>query len=121
MSITQFDKSNLKVVRGLINAALTDALAQHGLTATIGNITYSDADFKCKLTVSCGSNEDAAKREFEKNAFLFGLKPDDYGRDFSFNGKMFKLVAIKPRSTKYPLVGIDSAGKRYKFPEHAVK
>ncbi len=121
MSIKQFDKSNLKVVRGLINAVLTDALAEHGLSVNIGNISYSDNDFHCKLNVSCGSNEDAAKREFEKNAFSVGLKPDDYGRDFSFNGKMFKLIGIKPRSTKYPLVGIDGAGKRYKFPEHAVK
>lgn len=121
MPITKFDKSNLKVVRALANAALTEALAEHGLTATIGNITYSDADFNCKLTVSCGSDEDAAKREFEKNAFRFGLTADDYGRDFNFNGKMFKLIGIKPKASKYPLVGLGSDGKRYKFPETAVK
>lgn len=121
MKISKFDKTNLKEVRDLINDALQAVLTKHGLTANIGSISYSDADFTCKLTVSCGSSDDAERREFEKYAPLFNLKANEYGSIFTVDGKSYELVALKPRSSKYPIIGMNDKGQRYKFSQGVLK
>jgi len=115
MKITKFNKANLREVREVINAALTDALSELGLTADIGNIKYGEADFNCKLTVSCGSDADAAQREWDKYAPMLGLTSEDFGKTFSQDGKLFTVVGIKPKSPKFPIIAMDASGTRYKF------
>ena len=119
--ITQFDKTNLKEVRAVINAALSEQLEKLGLTAKIGNITFSDADFRCKLEVSCGSTDDAARREWDKHAFLFGLTSEDFGKTFVHGGTAFTICGIKPKSRKFPVLAKNANGTTYKFPVAAVK
>ena len=121
MSINQFNRSNLKEVRDIINNALKDALAEHGLTANIGNITFTDEDFNTKLTVSCGTDTDAARREWDKHAYKFGLNSTHFGKPFMHNGKQFTITGIKPKSTKYPILAKNASGKAFKFPPHIVK
>jgi len=116
MKITQFNKSNLRELREVINGALADALSERGLTASMGNITFSDSDFNCKLTVSCGSNEDAAQREWNKYAPLKGLASEDFGKQFMQDGKVFTVIGIKPKSPRYPIIA-----KRFKFKASALK
>ena len=119
--ITRFDKTNLKEVREVINAALSDQLDKLGLTAKIGNISFSDADFRCKLEVSCGSADDASRREWDKHAPLFGLASEDFGKSFVHGGTAFTVCGIKPKSRKYPVLAKNLSGTTYKFPVAAVK
>ncbi len=121
MKITKFDKSNLEQVRAVINAALKTAMADLGLSSSIAKITYGERDFHCKLTVVCGSETDAARREFEKFAPLMGIDVDAFGKVFMVNGQMFEAVGIKPRSPKYPIIGEDENGEKYKFSADVLK
>lgn len=120
MPITKITKPNLRALRIEMDNALAGVLEKHGLSAKLGNISYSDTQFHCKLTVNCGSNDDAEKREFERQAFAYGLTGDDYRKSFTQNGNTFYIVGFKPRSPKYPILGEKSDGSRYKFTEDVV-
>lgn len=113
--ITRFDSSNLDEVRDQINNTLAAVLKQYGLTAKIGNIRYSSNDFRTTLTVSTGSNADAAQREFERHAYKFGLAVDLFGKSFMHHGEKFTITGIKPKSRKYPVLAKNAKGTTYKF------
>ena len=53
--------------------------------------------------------------EFGALASLFGLTEADYQRQFSVNGRNFKLVGFKPNNRKYPVIGMDENSRHYKF------
>ncbi|MGJ8725880.1 MAG: SprT family zinc-dependent metalloprotease [Roseibacillus sp.] len=56
------------------------------------------------------------ERLFQQTAPLFGLTFDDYHRLFQSGGQVFRLVALKPRNRKYPLIAENERGTQYKFP-----
>lgn len=116
--ITQFNRTNLKAVNDEINDVLSKVLEKYGLSVKLGDISFDDNSFKTKLTVSTGSKSDSLKRDFEKHAPKFGLKKSDFGKTINWSGEVFKIVGIKPRSTKYPLLA-EKKGVVYKLPLRA--
>ena len=64
-------------------------------------------------------NEEQEK-EFEKYAGLFDLSRSDYRRSFLSDGDIYFLVALKPRNRKYPVIGENQNGTRYKFPRNVL-
>ncbi len=46
---------------------------------------------------------DPGKDMFELLANGYGLKPTDYGREFSTGRETFRIVGIEPRRPKYPI------------------
>jgi hypothetical protein len=72
-----------------------------------------------------GENGIVASKEasdFKRLASKYGLSPDDLGKEFvGVNGKKFKLLGCKPRSSKYPLVAEEvGSGKKFKLTTAAV-
>jgi len=123
MSIT---KTSIKVIRAEVQEALNDVLAKHGLTAELGRISFSHSDFRCKLSASSATeavaeNTDAARLEWDLNAFRYGLKSGDFGKTFIASGKVFTITGLKTSRPKYPINAVDSKGTGYKFPANAVK
>jgi len=112
-----FDKTQLRKFREDFDRTLVEFSKKHGITLSIGNISYSGSEFHTKLTGYATANgENPEQIEFEKCCPLYGLSKDDYGKKFStFNGE-YSLVGFKPKSRKYPVIGKSANGARYKFP-----
>ena len=115
-NITKFTHSNLPNLRSELDAAINTVLAKHGLSANFGRFSFDDSTFTTKLTVNCGSNDDAALREFKKYAFRFDLTGDEFGKSFTHSQDTYTIVGLKPKSRKYPILAKNKAGKTYKFP-----
>ena len=113
-----FTKPVLKTLRTDIDAALAAVAAKHGITLDIGNISFDSNSFR--TTLSAKSSDVAVENdssEFDRYAARFGIKKEAFNEMFSFQGDMFTVVGIKPRSTKYPLLAKQrSNGKTYKLP-----
>jgi len=75
----------------------------------------SSVTFKLEISEKGENGEEPAEMEFRQWCNLFGLKPEDYGATFTYGGKTFKLVEICPTRPKYPFVGENAQGKRYKL------
>ena len=65
---------------------------------------------------------DQEKVAFTLHASAFGLTPDDFGRQFSFRKRLYKIVGCSPNSPRYPILGARVPdGKTFKFPADHVK
>ena len=112
-------KPMLKEVRKDIEAALKAVEAKHGLNLDLGSMTFTENSFTTKLSasvVSADGIDQGKKTEWERNAPMFGLDKDLFGKTFSMNGNQYEITEIKPRSRKYPVIGKDlKTGKSFKF------
>ena len=113
-----FDNKELNYYRKEMQEALKSFAEKNGLQVEVGHITYSDHTFTAKVNVVKAANKGEAERlEFEQSAEAFayeGITKDHYGREIKLAGKTYKLVGLKAKSPKFPLLVEDSTGKRYK-------
>ena len=121
-AITEMTRKNMNLIDGDVEAALQKVAEERGLTLKKerGSFNPTAGTYTIKWTFVV-QTEDGIPADFAANARYFGLSADDYGREFStYNGR-FKIVGIKPRNRKYPIIAESlSDGRTYKFPESAV-
>lgn len=86
-----------------------------------GKFTERTFDLTLRLAPGEVDGRDPEERDFEEYAGLFELSSADYLRTFVSGGKPYRLVALKPRSPKYPVIGVSREGKRYKFSREALR
>ena len=96
---------------------------KYGLIIELGNIRYSPASFEGKITCKEGaSKDDINEQEFKKYCRMYGLDPDDYDRRFTFQGKDYIVVGIRPSKRKYPICCQEvNSGTTYGFTAEGVK
>lgn len=117
MPITEINKSTVQTLAEEATAALRAVAEKHGITLKRERGSYdpSAGSFTGKWTFVCVS-ESGIPSDFARNAAMFGLKAEDYGREFrTFSRGAFTLCGIKPRNRKYPILGkCVRTGKVYK-------
>lgn len=119
MKVTQITKPVCKdIIRGDALAALNKALEPFGLTAALGNITFTAGQAKSRVTFTL-AGVDPGKDEFVRRCWKHGLKPDAFGSEFQFLGETYRIVGVT-KSRKFPILAERSDGKRYKVPAAAV-
>lgn len=98
-------RPEVKAMRKELEAALAAIEKKHGYKITIGNMTYKTNGFTAKLegeSTANGRNPD--KEIFEANCFRFGIPHTWFGKELKVKNTTYKIVGIKPRSRKYPLL-----------------
>jgi hypothetical protein len=123
------NKTTLQEFRKAFNDAVNDMSARYDVSIQMGNIRYDDHGFSFKVDVVNSNDPEKAERiKFESALDRYGWKYDGLTKDhygFTFEHLqlgMCKLVKIKPRSPKQPMI-IEalSSGKRYKVNYELVK
>lgn len=124
MKLEKFEKSSLEELRKEINPKLKEIGEKFGISLRLGRISYDAYSFtgkiEAKILISREETEKIERGEFESLAVFYGLKKEDYGRTFSQNGKIFKIVAIKTRNRKYPIIARNGE-RTYKFDIRSVQ
>lgn len=130
--IKEFDKQNLKTLRADIDAAFASIRQKHGISISIGNISYSPEKATSRVTMvaigdpSLASDPRAVAQaklqsDFKLYAPSFGLKPEQYGAIIKHGRDTYKLVGFSPRSPRFPILATNIAnGKTFKLPESAI-
>lgn len=122
MEIKEINKETLRIVRGKLEEVLGGM--DLPIRFTVGGIRFSDANFTVKLEAALivdGEVKSKEAAEFEQYAGLVGLKPEDLGRQFKANGKMYTISGLKMTNHKYPIIATNRYGQPYKFTETQVK
>lgn len=117
----RFNKSNLKTIRADVAAALAAVESKHDVKFSLGNIRFSDNDFRCKLecvsaTNSSGNAVNIDRQKFESKCWMFGVPKTSFGKTFKSGRKTYTITGINSRAHKYPIQATDKQGRRYKFP-----
>jgi hypothetical protein len=115
----RFNKSNLKTIRADVAAALAAVESKHDVKFSLGNIRFSDNDFRCKLecfSAATGNSTDIDRQKFESKCWMFDVPKSSFGKTFKSGRKTYTITGLNTRAHKYPIQATDSRGNRYKFP-----
>lgn len=119
MTITAFDKANLQALRTEIEAALAAVAAKHGISLKLGGMRYQATSFSVTLEAAAasadGSPTGKEAEAFRSLAEFFGLKANDLGRTFESRNGQHKIVGLRGRSDRAPIITETPDGKRYKW------
>lgn len=121
--------NTLKAFRGDFAKAVAELEKKHGIKLNLGNIRYDAESFRTTMTAvntketkSAGITASPEALDFKQYAESFGLKATDLGRVFINRGDKYKIIGLKPRSHKYPIIAERViGGQRYKFSVAAIK
>jgi len=120
--VTKFGQANVREILEECQKALAPIAEKYGLTLDRKGRTYQhDAlpvmfQLLIKETTEDGTVLTAAGKDFQKYAALYGLKAEDFGREFRHQGETFRISGFKPKSRKYPVLADNvKTGKTFKF------
>jgi len=127
MRIEMFDRTICRAVAEKITEALGPITEEMGLVVEYKSGSFSDTSFKMRIELATISEDGEAntqeRTDFLRYAEIYGLSPDDYGREFTnHKGNTFKICGLASRSRKYPVlatkIGSDDV---YKFSVEQVR
>jgi hypothetical protein len=118
--IKELDRPTVKYITKRLESAVKPLAEALGVAIDFGSCTFNTSNCKLQLKVSVLDGDGRAITEesesFRSNAKLFGLEPDDLGKEFTFRGQLYTICGLKPKSRKYPVIARADNGKDYKFP-----
>lgn len=120
------DRQLLKAARPQIEAALKEVGEKLGITITVGSGNFlpdgSAGMLKLELAEVREDGVSAGEIAFRKVCSLYGLKPEDYGKELKIRNETFKLIGLNTRAPKKP-VEIERIpdGGRFKTGENILK
>lgn len=124
MTIKTFDRATCRIVDKKIEAALAKLADELGVSIRCKGGNFMATNYTIKLEVATksegGQVNTRAADDFRVMASLFGLSSDDLGRSFTAGKHTYKIVGLRPRATRRPVVA-ESDGKSYVFSAEDVK
>ena len=132
--ITKIDPSVCRMLIKSINDGFKPLSDETGLLIALkpgGRYDSSSASFTVEIKampdgVDAGDPEAVERQLFSaecgqvywpytQGQSLKAVSPEDYGHTFTNRGEVMKVVAVAPRSRKYPIIATKPDGKRFKF------
>jgi hypothetical protein len=119
------DRKKVKQIREALNDVDFSEIEKiFGVKVKFNGASFSSSNvvFKVELSeVTDGEVQTPEVVAFKTNAAFYGLSPEDLGAEFKHGRKKYKIVGLKTRNRKFPIIAEDSNGNRYKMPADLVK
>jgi hypothetical protein len=110
-------KAQFDMFRMEVEQALQEVAKKYDINIKSGKIKYNENSLEMDLKASKKevNGKSFDQSEFEKVAFMYGFKPEDFGRQFNMSGKTFTLYGFKSSARTMPVLAKGNDGKNYKF------
>lgn len=92
--------------------AMKELEKKYGFDIELGNITYAHDEKSFTGKIEAVKVEEGKTREqadFEKNAHLYGFKPEDYKKEYIVKGVTYQLIGFNRKARKNPFLIRDIA------------
>ena len=115
------DRNTVKLISSDIEKALKEVELKYNVEIKRGNASFSSDNMVLKLNVSTIGNDGSVmtKEATDFNTYAsirYGITKS-LGDIVNYMGNEYKIVGLKPRSKKYPIILEKvNGGGRYKFP-----
>ncbi len=122
--IREFNKISAVMIRDEIKKELQNVGEKLGVFIETGSGSFTPTELGMRLNITLREGYDGKtgkQAQFERHAFMFGLKDSFFGRKFTFGGEIFTISGIKPKARKNPILATNSKGKEFIFPVDIVK
>lgn len=112
MTIENFDRTNLAMLRGEIQSALDAVAARHGITLQMKNITFDPitATFRAPLEGAAAAKADLAVKQALDMAKIYGVDASQPSQHPRAKGAVLKEFRTKARGKPWVY---DLGGKAY--------
>ena len=126
----QIDRKNWKVLADEMEAAIKPLLEKHGLVCSqvTGSYGHTIGHFKLEIQQTAEASNDGKmqdQRDFELLARRFGLEPEWFGVTVPLSpltsDQTATITGLKPRSSKYPVLGTDEHGRKLKYTAWSIR
>lgn len=127
MKFKDFNKQNLKILVDEINKSVSVLNKKYGIKIKVAGGTFSDTNFKTKLTADIDNpvvikkNEDKKKREFKEMGKYYGAKASWYGKTFKEGRYKFTVVGLNPNRPKNVIMLVREDGTKFSCPASYIK
>jgi len=122
--IKEFNRPACRILSKAVEAALAPVGKEFGVDFSYKGGNYSPANLTMKIEAAIiGADGQVKSREaedFKKMAQYYGLEADDLNKEVVLNGRRGKIIGLKPRSRKYPIIVEVENGKMFKYPVNSV-
>jgi hypothetical protein len=104
------NKKLMESIRADINSALKETGRAHGVSLRLGNGGYDrdGAAGHLKLNIlpldKSGNVISQEETDYKNHCSSYGLKPEYLGSVFSHNGEDYKVIGIRIRARKFPVL-----------------
>jgi hypothetical protein len=116
--IKKITKGTCAALREELNAELVEFGKRFGLTVKAGTAKYDDHTVTFGLELSV-AGVDLDRMEFNEVCHMFGLTPDDWGKELNWGGSLFWLKGLKSNRPKWPVLASDGS-TTFKLPAKAL-
>ncbi|MHA1961830.1 MAG: hypothetical protein ACW99U_16600 [Candidatus Thorarchaeota archaeon] len=110
--------SEVRKIRDTLQEKLSGVGKEMGMDLRVGNARYDDNSVTFQLVASVvtadGEVLTPEVEAFRRNARAFGFQPDDLYAEVHTSRGLGKIVGLKPRNRKYPVI-VERNGKRFKM------
>jgi len=124
---TKFDRRTVRTILAEVEEALRPVAEKHGIRLERKHCTYHADElpvaYKFLITEldQEGNEMSSDAKEFVRQAEFHGLKPSDLNKGVTVRGEKYRIVGLRPRSRKYPILMEQvRTGKIYKFSAKSV-
>jgi len=94
---------------------------KYDLTLKKSSCSYNEETINMKFTIE-NATINVAKLEFKRHCIRYGLKPEDYGKNFtSATGESITIIGVNTRAKKYPIIAISNNGTSTRFTSEYVR
>lgn len=110
------DRKRVEYLVQKVKSALAEIEKSENVVINLGNIKYSAVEFNSSIKLTDKSDPQLLDKSNKSKSSRYGFAQNIVGYKFVGNsGKEFTITEFKTRNTKYPIIGVDSQGKSYKF------
>lgn len=117
-NITQFDKPTISMLSDMLFSMMGVVASKYGLTVSRESGSYNPNSYTFKITFRTLAQgpgvAEGQPAEFAGKASQVGIPTDCWGKTLTYMGETYKVIDIKTRNHKYPVIA-EKGGKRYKL------
>lgn len=108
MKITEINRDVIRLLRPKIEAALAGIAKEHDLVIKLGAGNFMPTNLTLKLEIATKTEDGEVNsrevEDFKHNAFLYGLKAEDLGKEFTFRGETYMITGLRRKAHKNPIL-----------------
>lgn len=111
------NKESLDEFRKDFEKAVKELEAKYSVDISLGRISYQLNEFHSTVNVR---KKGLTTTEWNRYCGQYGFTPEDLGKRFTYNRKVYTITGIK-KGNKYPILTKRDDGKKYSFAADACK
>lgn len=116
------NEAKITEIQNQLKEAIKKIEQENNVTINFGSISYNSAYYTSNMKVITNEKSERVSGVFESICKKLGFSQNIIGMQFENKGSIYKIVDIKTRNRKYPVIAESmSNGKMYKYSVTHVK